>query len=86
MFCLQNGGNVLNKEKRNELNTARELLSKSLDIINRVKDKEQDCLDNMPENLESSERYSTMETAIESLEDAIEKIEEAQDSIDDATK
>ena len=76
----------MNKEKRNELNTARELLSKSLDIINRVKDKEQDCLDNMPENLESSERYSTMETAIESLEDAIEKIEEAQDSIDDATK
>ena len=75
----------MNKEKRNELNTARELLSKSLDIINRVKDKEQDCLDNIPENLEGSERYSTMETAIESLEDAIEKIEEAQDSIDDAT-
>jgi len=41
-------------------------------------------LDNMPENLEGSERYSTMESAIDSLDDAIDKIEEAQDSIDEA--
>jgi len=74
----------LNKEKRNDLSTARELLDRAKGIVSSVRDREQDCLDNMPENLEGSERYSTMESAIDSLDDAIDKIEEAQDSIDEA--
>ena len=74
----------MNKEKRNDLNTARELLDRARGIVSSVRDREQDCLDNMPENLEGSERYSTMESAIDSLDDAIDKIEEAQDSIDEA--
>lgn len=74
----------MNKEKRNDLNTARELLDRAKGIVSSVRDREQDCLDNMPENLEGSERYSTMESAIDSLDDAIDKIEEAQDSIDEA--
>lgn len=74
----------MNKEKRNDLSTARELLDRAKGIVSSVRDREQDCLDNMPENLEGSERYSTMESAIDSLDDVIDKIEEAQDSIDEA--
>lgn len=51
-----------------------------------VRDKEQDCLDNIAENLERSKRYSTMESAIDSLDDAIDKIEEAQDSVGEAMR
>ena len=40
--------------------------------------------DNLPENLQNSERYETMEAAIDSLEEAIDKIDEAKDHIDDA--
>lgn len=76
----------MNKEKRNDLNTARELLERAKGIVGTVRDREQDCLDNIPENLEGSERYSTMESAIDSLDDAIDKIEEAQGSIDEAMR
>lgn len=87
MNCSAYKGEILlNKEKRNDLSTARELLEKTKGIVGMVRDKEQDCLDNIPENLESSERYSTMESAIDSLDDAIDKIEEAQDSIDEAMR
>ena len=76
----------MNKEKRNDLNTARGLLERAKGIVGTVRNREQDCLDNIPENLEGSERYSTMESAIDSLDDAIDKIEEAQDSIDEAMR
>lgn len=76
----------MNKEKRSELNTAIELLCRVLDSVSKIRDKEQDCLDNMPENLEGSEKYSTIESAVESLDDAIEKIEEAIEHIGDAIK
>ena len=76
----------MNKEKRNDLNTAIESLERAKGIVGTVRNREQDCLDNIPENLEGSERYSTMESAIDSLDDAIDKIEEAQDSIDEAMR
>ena len=43
------------------------------------------CLDNMPENLQSSERYEKMEAAIDSLEAAIESIDSAKESIGEAS-
>ena len=53
-------------------NKRRAILKKSIDTleiasnyINTVLDEEQDSLDNMPENLESSDRYVKMEDAIQ---------------------
>lgn len=74
----------MNKERRKTLKIANDFLKKAIEIITRARDEEQDCLDNMPENLESSEQYTIMETAVDLLDEAIEKIEEAQDSIDEA--
>lgn len=47
-------------------------------------EEEQDCLDNLPENLQGSERYEKMEEAVSLLESAAEEIESASDRIRDA--
>ena len=48
-------------------------------------DSEQDCLDNMPENLLDSEKCRKMEDAIERLEEAVDQIESAKDYINEAS-
>ena len=71
----------MNKQKRTKLKEADTLLHTAKSLISAVKDQEQDDLDNYPENLQCSERCTTMEKAIEELEDAIENIERASENI-----
>lgn len=52
--------------------------------MEQVCDKETDCLDNYPENLQSTDRYGRMEDAVDSLNDALEKIGEAKEHIQNA--
>ena len=47
-------------------------------------DAEEGAIDNMPENLEASERYERMSTAAELLEDALTNIDTATDAINEA--
>ena len=51
------------------------MLNKVSTIIDSARDGEQDALDNMPENLEGTDRYEKMEIAVDNMEDAIEKID-----------
>ena len=52
------------------LKTAIPLLDRAYDVVYGVLDGEQDALDNIPENLQSSSRYEKIEDAISSLEEA----------------
>ena len=70
----------MNKHKRTKLKEADSLLAMARNLISSVKDREQDDLDNCPENLQGSERYTTMENAIDELEDAMESIDRASES------
>lgn len=74
----------MNKNRRTSLKQASSLLDRAIDIVRDAKDEEQYCLDNLPENLQNSERCENMENAIDSLEDAIDKIGEAKESISEA--
>lgn len=74
----------MNKSRRERLNAALVKLQQVAQSIDRIKDEEQDCMDNMPENLQSSDRYRAMENAVDHLEDAIESIQEAAGCIDAA--
>lgn len=67
----------MNNKRRNRLNVAILELENASDIINEVYDEESDALNNMPENLESSDRYIKMEECVDYLEDAISMIDEA---------
>lgn len=50
--------------------------------IEAVQDDEQEALDNMPESMEGSERYSAMESAIESLQSSMDLLDEAATALD----
>ena len=54
--------------------------------IESIRDEEQDKLDNMPENLQGSERYSLMEDAISNLDDALSYLDDVSDAINNATE
>lgn len=75
----------MNNKRRDSLKLAVQLLERASGYVSQALDAEQDCLDNMPENLQSSERYEKMEAAIDSLEAAIESIDSAKESIEDAS-
>ena len=65
-------------------NERRKLLQKQIDIIEQakqdieiLKDEEQKYADDMPENLQSSDKHDKAEQAVSSLEEAINNIDEA---------
>lgn len=74
----------MNQRRRLSLTNAKELLERAKTIVDGVRDQEQDSLDNIPENLQDSERAEKMEDAVASLDEAIEAIETAQEKINDA--
>lgn len=74
----------MNKRRRDLLVSARPLLDRAANIIEQVAEQENDCVDNIPENLQGSERYEKMEKAVENLEAALEHIENAKDCLDEA--
>ena len=71
----------MNEKRRGQLRNALTMMTNAASIIDAVCDKEQDCLDNFPENLQSTERFERMEDAVDSLNDALEKIDEAKECI-----
>lgn len=74
----------MNKKRRELLKSARPFLTQAASIIERAAEQESDCLDNMPENLQDTDRYEKMEKAVETLEAALEHIENAQECIAEA--
>lgn len=74
----------MNNTRRDKLKKAVALLDDAEEIISGAQEEEQECLDNLPESLEGSERYEKMESAISMLEEAIENITNARDNLDEA--
>lgn len=74
----------MNRAKRTTLKTAISQLDAALSIVEDVRDEEEADMENLPENLHESEKYSAMEDVINSLEEAIGSIEDARDSLDEA--
>lgn len=76
----------MNKKRREKLQEAVDYLGRAVSIVESVREEEKDCMDNMPENLQGSERYNAMDDAVDALEEAIESINEANESIEHACK
>lgn len=71
----------MNKQRREDLRGVLSLLISAIGIVQRVCDKEEDCMDSYPENLQGSERYEQMEDAVDNLNEALEKLGEAKESV-----
>lgn len=65
----------MNKERRDRLSDVIASLEEAKDLLEDVKNDEQDAFDNMPVGLQCSERGSKMEDYIELMEDAGDQID-----------
>lgn len=68
----------MNEVRRKELQKALDLISEAKEIIQGVKQDEEQAFDNMPESLQEGEKGEKMQSAIEKLDgcyDACENIE-----------
>ena len=76
----------MNESKRRSLREATQFLSRAITLVDGVCDREEDAMDNCPENLQESDRFANMETAVDNMREAIEKMDEAKDCIEAAMK
>ena len=59
----------MNKQRRNRIAEALELISQARDILEEVKDEEQESYENLPESLQYGERGEQMQENVDSLEE-----------------
>lgn len=76
--------NSSEQETESTVRICETVLTQAANIIERAAEQESDCMDNMPESLQDTDRYEKMERAVESLESALEHIESAKDCLDEA--
>lgn len=74
----------MNKQRRQTIQELIEEANTLKDKIEEVLNEEQECFDNMPENLQYSERGENMQEAIESLEEAQSNIEDCISNLENA--
>ena len=72
----------MDNKRRERLKDALQMLNSAASIVEAVCDKEQDCVDNYPENLQTTDRFEYMENAVDSLNDALEKIDDTKGCIE----
>lgn len=75
----------MNDRKRKSIRSARALLSQVSEIITIVLEDEQDCLDNIPENLLDSEGYEKIAEAVDYLDAVVSLLCEADETLDKAS-
>lgn len=74
----------MNDKRRSAIRNVIVLLGNVESKIDLIRDEEEDSLDNMPENLQFSDRYENMERAVDNLNEALELIDQVKDKLDDA--
>ena len=74
----------MNKARRKEIEALIDELEDLKSRIESVQSDEQDYFDNMPENLQSSERGELAEEAVGNLDSALDSLDEAIESLREA--
>lgn len=67
----------MNNNRRKKIDEVVSMLETASNLLGQILDEETDCLSNIPENLESSERYCKIEEAIDNMDTALESVEQA---------
>lgn len=74
----------MNNTRRKALNSIYCKLTDIKDILEEIKDEEECCFDNIPENLQNSEKYERAAEAFDALDSAFMSLEETLEYIEDA--
>ena len=78
------GGRSMNKQRRKQLEGVISKIEEAKEVLENLKDEEEDYRDNFPENLVTSEKYEKAETAVFCMEEAAQALEDATDQINEA--
>ena len=73
----------MNRERRARLRKAVELFNQGTEVLEDVLADEEAALDSMPENLQGSDMYATLEENVETISQAIDDIVEITENISD---
>lgn len=73
----------MNKTRRKILKNGISYICKAMEIVESVKDEEQESLDSLPDSLAGSGRATEMEGYIDSLDEACNSLDEAISIIND---
>lgn len=76
----------MNQKRRRELGKAMDAIDLAISVVEHARDEEYDGIDNMPYNLEGTERYGQMEEAAENLDQTAELLSEAKDCLEEAMR
>ncbi len=76
----------MNQDKRKELAKAIELLEEAKTIIEDIQNQEQECFDNLSENLQQSERGQRFEEIASQLGDAVCNIDDLISEVESASE
>lgn len=66
----------MNKERRSKIAKALELIDNAKTILEEVKDEEESCYDNLPDNLRESEKGETMQENVNDLNECIDYLDD----------
>ena len=76
----------MNKVRRKTIEEIIASLESLKEDIQAVYDEEEEYRDNMPENLQSSEKYETADNAVEALDSAMSSLDEAIEYLNSAAE
>ena len=74
----------MNKARRNALMKLQDLIDTAKESLEALLEEEEEARDNIPESMQSSERYERAETACDAIQSAIDALEEAAEEIEEA--
>lgn len=74
----------MNNPRRQALNKIIDRIDALMCDLESLKDEEEEYRDNIPENLQGSERYETADEAVDNLESAYDSLEEVISYIEEA--
>ena len=74
----------MNRIRRKALNDIKDQIEMLRCTLEQLAEEEEEYRDNMPENLQGSERYEKADEACDSLNSALDSLDEAVEHIDEA--
>jgi hypothetical protein len=74
----------MNNDRRKQLAALAADIETAKDLLEGVRDEEQDAYDNLPESLQDGERGEVMQQAIEALDQALDDLGSVVEAIEEA--
>lgn len=74
----------MNKARRKALDEVISKIEEAKELLESLQAEEEEYRDNMPENLQGSERYEAADAAVDNMSSAVDALDEAISSIESA--